>query len=227
MDKNTLTALSLIATSSAISAAVVNVDINGTGSTNYSGQGAYASSGNFWNGIDPSGPLNNLSATGSNLKASDGTTVTTIDVSVFSTGEHARGSYSNNLLHDGSVHVSTIAITGLDNDKTYDLTFYSTFDNFQTKFTADGQTEGVSGAATSSPYTETFIEGMTFVTLEGVSTDGSNGINVLVSNTSTGASGANSFTFVTGLQIAVAVPEPSSSALLGLGGLALILRRRK
>ena len=53
MYKKALTALSLVATSSVLSAAVVNIDINGGGnvSTPYSGQGAYASAGEHGVGL--------------------------------------------------------------------------------------------------------------------------------------------------------------------------------
>ena len=55
---------------------------------------------------------------------------------------------------------------------------------------------------------------------EGVSADGSGNIAVNVSST-----GSQSIEAV--VLEAVAIPEPTTTALLGLGGLALILRRRK
>ena len=56
--------------------------------------------------------------------------------------------------------------------------------------------------------------------LSGTATVGTGGTSINISNTNTGANA------IWGLGIE-AVPEPSSAALLGLGGLALILRRRK
>ena len=57
----------------------------------------------------------------------------------------------------------------------------------------------------------------------GVQADGSGNI----SGTWFLAGGTQDITAVTGVQIVDAIPEPSTTALLGLGGLALILRRRK
>ena len=54
------------------------------------------------------------------------------------------------------------------------------------------------------------------------------GDDILVRFTYTGATGsADNFAVVNGFQIDAVVPEPSSTALLGLGGLALMLRRKR
>lgn len=217
MKTRTIAALGLLATATTLSAAVINVDFNFGSSGNYSGQGAYADPGNnFWNTASGNAP------SGTDLTASDGT-ATTIDFTTNGTGNHARTGYSNLLLRDGTVQTNTITLDGLNDAFTYDLTFYSTFDTFASTFTADGQSAGVSGAANASPFTETFINGMTYVTLAGVHTDGAGGISIAVTNTHTGA---GTGTFVTGMQIGEVVPEPSTAVLSLLAGIGLLIRRR-
>ena len=202
---------------------VVNLDINSTGSTQYSGQGAYADTGNdHWNQLSIS---DSGTQSMSNLTASDGTTETTIDVTSIGQGGHARDGYINGLLSDGHVHVTAIEIDGLDDSKTYDLVFYSTFDNFATEFTIDGVTKSCEGSPTSATYQENFVDGETYVLFEGVSTDGLGGIDVIVGNSYTHATTGTNFTFFSGMQI-VEVPEPATMSLLALGGIAM-LRRRK
>ena len=205
---------------------VVNLDLSGANGPQYSGQGAYADAGNnFWNQL---AFTTNGTKSMSNLTASDSTTATTIDVTSVGLGGHDRGAtYTNTLLRDGHVHVKAIQIDGLDDAKTYDLVFYSTFDPFASAFTIGGVTKACDGAPNSTPYQENFVDGMTFVLFEGVSTDGSGGIDVVVANADTGDSTSSSnFTFFSGIQIAE-VPEPATMSLLALGGMAMLKRRKK
>ena len=204
---------------------VVNLDISNSGSLQYSGQGAYADVGNdHWNRLNIPGTTGTISM--ANLTASDGTTATTIDVTSVGQGGHARTGYTNGLLRDGHVHVTAVNIDGLDDSKTYDLVFYNTFDNFAAEFTIGGVTKSCDGAPTSAPYQENFVDGETYVLFEGVSTDGSGGIDVTVANTDTHATSGNNFTFLPGIQIAE-VPEPATMSLLALGGMAMLRRRKK
>lgn len=104
----------------------------------------------------------------------------------------------------------TFIFSGLDNGLTYSLQLatgaWSINDAIDgTGVTADGQNVAMGNLDTEPVYQ----------TLTGLSTDGSGNLAVTV------ADGAISDAVLT------AIPEPSSTALLGLGGLALILRRRK
>ena len=205
---------------------VVNLDLNGPG-TGYTGQGAYADIGNnFWNQRTFSTGTGAFSKL--NMTASDGTTATTIDVTSVGLGGHDRGAtYTNALLRDGHVHAKAVNINGLDDSKTYDLVFYSTFDNFATEFTIGGVTKACKKTPTSAPYQENFVEGQTYVLFEGISTDGSGGIDVTVGNAYThDSTSASNFTFFSGIQIAE-VPEPATMSLLALGGIAMLKRRKR
>ena len=75
----------------------------------------------------------------------------------------------------------------------------------------DNTTDGNVGAP--NPATLSFVS------------NGTDNIHIRFTNTSGNASN-NDFVVINGFEVE-AVPEPSSAALLGLGGLALILRRRK
>lgn len=181
---------------------VVNVDF---GSDDYSGQGAHADPGNdFWNG----GTGNGYSAF--DLTTSDGSTVTTLAVSMPNEGIHTRGGYANSLLKDGLVTTgeATMYIDYLDNSSTYSLTLYGTFDEYSFDFTADAQTTGISGTPDAAPYEENLVDGQTHATLTGLQTDGAGTIEITL--TPTGTTGKS---FVTGFQIA----RESASATSSLG----------
>lgn len=111
----------------------------------------------------------------------------------------------------------TFTFSGLDDGLTYNLSGghdgNQNNTNFDATWTADGQ----------SATTDTSGGGnLGFISLTGLETDGSGNLVITVNGTATGASHitVNALTLT-------AVPEPSTTALLGLGGLALILHRRK
>jgi hypothetical protein len=113
--------------------------------------------------------------------------------------------------------VITLTFTGLDAGMTYDFLAYGARGNggVGVTYTATGaNTENGSISSVSDNGTET-------VNLTGITANGSNEITFVV--TDLGGAGALNFLQITSSPI----PEPSSTALLGLGGLALILRRRK
>ncbi|MEZ7956382.1 MAG: PEP-CTERM sorting domain-containing protein [Rubritalea sp.] len=134
----------------------------------------------------------------------------------------------------------TVALSGLENGGVYDIWMVS----FRNQGDFNGQAEQYAGwwstsnATTSSSdqfidargavnNTSTFVDGYNYVLFENVEADGSG--NILFTGTAgdnlDGSVDAHRFG-LNGLQINQ-VPEPSTTALLGLGGLALILRRRK
>ncbi|MGB0993926.1 MAG: PEP-CTERM sorting domain-containing protein [Akkermansiaceae bacterium] len=107
----------------------------------------------------------------------------------------------------------SLTIAGLDNALTYDLMIGAGFGgrDLQNVFTVDGQSQQVDSTSTN-PFTD----------FTGLSTDGSGNLVINISSASEDVRVVSAWALT-----ANAVPEPSSTALLGLGGLALILRRRK
>lgn len=108
----------------------------------------------------------------------------------------------------------TLTFTGLDDSLSYDLLIGAAFtdDIASATWTADGQ----------SDTTVSNVGADAFVTLAGLETDGSGNLVI----TSAGAGARPDLSAVAALTL-TAVPEPSTAVLLGLGGIALILRRRR
>ena len=220
-------AVALLAATS--QAAVVNVDIQGTqfgGSvTAYTGASANGpiASDNTWNYFNVGTTVPN----GQSLSAGGLT---------FTFGTGWQGSFAagapNNLQGDRVFAptgvAATMTISGLDITKNYNLALIGASNDsggFETDFTIIG---GTTKTATAAPISGTgngaltFVEGDSHVLFSGIS-GGTGSITFSVTDSSVGANGV-----LSGLQIeSVTVPEPSTTALLGLGGLALIFRRRK
>ena len=119
---------------------------------------------------------------------------------------------------NGSSASMTVTLTGLDVSKTYDLLFYGSRDNGQNVNAQTWSlTQGTGGANVvhQSENNQTVV-----VDWDGLSTNGSGVIAFTISGSNNGALALN-------FGQIIEVPEPSTTALLGLGGLALILRRRK
>ncbi|MCP5535030.1 MAG: PEP-CTERM sorting domain-containing protein [Akkermansiaceae bacterium] len=116
-----------------------------------------------------------------------------------------------------------VTISGLDNAQTYNLAVF-----MRRAFLDRGALATVNTVGATNPPAEgttgddatSYIEGTNYVLFEGLSTDGAGNITFAMTN------GVDNFTAFNGFEIQN-VPEPSSAALLGLGGLALILRRRQ
>lgn len=121
---------------------------------------------------------------------------------------------------DNSGLFNTFTLTGLTPSASYDVTVYA---NGATDFRIGGTEVEVIGATNASAVNDSVA-----YTFSGVAADGSGEIALDWGHISTDR-GANAWTSMTSMSVSdvASVPEPSSTALLGLGGLALILRRRK
>ena len=126
---------------------------------------------------------------------------------------------------------NTLTITVPDELKTYDLylTSFIDYPNPGVDYSSSHSTTNVTTnpgaqiiAHTPSDHV-TWARNTNYVLFEGMVPNGS---GQLIIN-STPIYGQNNVMPLNGFQLVETVPEPSTTALLGLGGLALILRRRK
>lgn len=109
-------------------------------------------------------------------------------------------------------------LSGLDNSLTYDLTLVVGASNDANVAGTGSNVVSINGVAQPGNTPAQSPTANSVVTLTGLTTNGAG--QLIVNHTGGVASGWSAGTIT-------AVPEPSSSALLGLGGLALIMRRRK
>ena len=115
----------------------------------------------------------------------------------------------------------TVAISGLVDGYDYDLLFYGARGNNGDEQGADWNiTTGIGGSTIN---TGVFNNSTDVVDWDGIRSVGG---EIVFTITSVGTSFESEISLNFG-QIIETVPEPSSSALLGLGGLALALRRRR
>jgi len=130
-------------------------------------------------------------------------------------------------IFDNSSNGFTIAISGagISANTEYELTFYA-YDSSEVRPTGVGAAAGTTGTSLTG-FAATTTAGPTSLTQHSATgnftSNGSGVLTFLVDGTGNGGTGRSS---INALEISV-VPEPSTTALLGLGGLALILRRRK
>jgi hypothetical protein len=197
----------------------VNIDFQPpSGATTYSGLGMAPDSGTFWNAMSLGSK--------SNLTASDGTTVTDIDVSTNYTFYYQDGGntllrdriiWSDGTPHTGNPSEPAITISGLDASLLYDVYLYA--GHYAQTFTING----VSKSLTAAHYDwnqPNWIEGVHYVYFPGISPTGG-AININIFNT------APTDTVISGMQIQAVVPVPPAILLgmLGLGAAGVRMRR--
>ncbi len=222
---------------------VVNIDIQRPENPLYDGLGAApdASLHTHWNAMNVSG---SSAASVTNLLASDGSTATGFTVSV--TGHHGTTggdpSISGNTLqgdrvwdttsdhpaYEGSDGIGEFTISGLDPGHSYDVYLYAS--QWGTEFTFDGRTKtaigGFAGGQAggwqhpTNPGPPVWLENTHYVLFEDVTAAGTLTGTFQVR---AGETWAN----LSGIQIAVYIPEPSSFLLLTLALMGLSLRRHR
>ena len=214
-----LAGLALI-TASANAALIVNYNF-GSGSAGLEGPAGGA--GETWN-----------QGTGTDTDLLDSANVSTgIDVALATGNSFTSSGATLSMLEHNywTTGANTLTVTVPDISKTYDLylTSFIYYPDPAQDYTSSHSTPNVtttSGAQvivhTPSDHV-TWARNTNYVLFEGMVPNAS---GELIIN-SVGITGQNKVMPLNGFQLVETVPEPSTTALLGLGGLALIFRRRK
>ena len=230
-------ALAGLGLSSAEAASIVNVqfvpsyvtDVTASFDSKYVGPGVLGS-GLTWNYVQEPGSGKNVSA--SNLKYDDGSAGV---VAVSASGDGFMNGprdvpvdADKTLLLSGGLVANmfssdAVTISGLSVSKTYDLVIFArTWSRDTTPPTAIFSLDGVQKTADGSQ-TDSFAEGVNYVHYANI-TPHSDGT---IAFTGGFDSGDNNLA-IPGFQLSeVAVPEPASLGILGLGVLGLVARRRR
>ena len=191
---------------SAASAAVINIDMQGAV---YSGVGvAPGDTGIVWNAAVNGGTKALLSSTGA------ATSVTFTTDAMNEIGSGRPNDLMNSYIYTSRYNDRSFSIAGLAASTAYDLYIYSAPNNTDSTFTFGAQSITLSGTDATSAGFVLSDWGKLTVTSSGTGT-----IAGVLS-----AAGSGNYTAFNGLQISV--PEPTTLAVLGLSGLALMRRRR-
>ena len=203
----------------------VNIDFEpqpGNSTNTYSGEGIAADAGTFWNSLGVAG--------GTNLLASDGLTVTDIDVSTIYTSTY--NNTGNALLKDRLIFTqntgaAALTISGLNAGSLYNVYLYAGY--YGQTYSIGGVSKTLTGSGYNADQSD-WEENKQYVSFLGVSPAATSlTINIFdtASTFSSNGTGTGN-TVVSGMQIQQVVPVPGALVLgmLGLGAAGARLRRK-
>lgn len=119
-------------------------------------------------------------------------------------------------LEAGSYDVYVYATESNNSNRSYDVTFQADSDDISS------QGDGISNGISTGNNTGAYIDGLNY-TVQTIDIAAGENLVVFISAES---NGAESFSSIGAIQLVGEVPEPSSLALIGLGGLLIARRRR-
>lgn len=209
-------AISLAAAASSYGATILAVDFGGAASPVQSGF------------VGQSGSSATHSTSGGNITVAIAGQQGIQGLTALTSAVEGYNMYNDGAFKNGGSMTLTISGPGIAANTEYEMTFWSIYYNIQTRTTSFVATSGTTGT-TLGPIATAITTPTGFddpaYSATGTFTSDSSGVLTFAINGV--GSGSTNRPMVNGFQIA-SIPEPSSAALLGgLGGLALLRRRRR
>lgn len=222
---------------SAVTARATLIDVNyeGNQTNNMTGAAILGSSGDTWNNIPnlPTNPTNleEVNGSSSGISVTNGTISGDFSNSAPDTANPA--ALMNGYIYSSVSTGVSITLSGLAANSSFQLVVYGAGndsgqgDIFSYSNATGSWDNGISTTTgTSRDITVAGAEGINYVVFNGTTSTGSFTITATANKS---VLSTNVYSMINGFQLETAVPEPTSLALYGSGGLALLLvgRRRR